>query len=50
MHEYIVEDLSGEFEAVFINLEPSLSTEPRDVKLSYTGLNPSIEPSFQRRG
>lgn len=28
MHEYIVEDLSGEFEAVFINLELVLSIEP----------------------
>lgn len=44
VHEYIVEDLSGEFEAVFISLELLLSTEPRDVKLSYTRLNPSTEP------
>lgn len=28
MHENIVEDLSGEFEAVFINLELLLSAEP----------------------
>lgn len=28
VHEYIVEDLSGEFEAVFINLELMLSAEP----------------------
>lgn len=28
VHEYIVEELSGEFVAVFINLELLLSTDP----------------------